>query len=393
MSPWHEPLPDDWADADSGIDVELAPPPMVVDTARRPKARPDARPKTPCDLPTPPPRVIWLGEPTPRTRSINAELNRLAGLSSASPKPPSRSSRRVWSTPNGGCCACERTLRVYAAPLMISLDVDAPQLKFVELPGYRMAYREWGDPTATAALVLIHGITSSSLSWIRVAPRFAAHSRVIAVDLKGHGDSDRPATGYRLTDQAAEVAGLCRALGLANVSLIGHSWGGGIALQLAARGELPIERLVLEDPGVGQRTMTPEDIAQRQKAASMYIGSVGITREEAEARVRPNLALGWTEQDVAGKIDASIKGSPASVEAVFVENGLWNQLDLFAELRCPTLLLRAEVSRGGIVGDEAVALASANPLVKIVTVANADHNIHRGQFDAFMAEVEPFLGE
>ncbi|HLZ26428.1 MAG TPA: alpha/beta hydrolase [Chloroflexota bacterium] len=274
---------------------------------------------------------------------------------------------------------------------MTSLDVDIAQLKFVDLQGYRMAYREWGAPAAATALVLIHGITSSSLSWVRVAPRLAAGRRVIAVDLKGHGDSDRPATGYRLADQADEVAGLCTALGLADVSLIGHSWGGGIALQLAARGDLPIKRLVLEDPAVGQASQTPEQAAQREQMAAFYVSSVGLSRDEADARARPNLALGWTEQDVAGKIDAAMKGSPASIRAVFSENGRWDLADRFAGLRCPTLLVRAEVSRGGVVGPDAVARASANPRVKVVTVPDADHNIHRGQFDAFMAEVEPFL--
>ena len=149
---------------------------------------------------------------------------------------------------------------------MTSLDVDVARLNFVELSGYHMAYREWGNTSATEALVLILGITSSSLSWIRVAPSLlaslAARARVIAVDLKGHGDSDRPATGYRIADQADEVAGLCKALGLQKVSVVGHSWA----------------------------------------AASR--------------------SSGWTEQDVAGKVDAAMKGSRASVEAAFSESGL-----------------------------------------------------------------------
>jgi len=244
-------------------------------------------------------------------------------------------------------------------------------------------------------VILVHGITSSSLSWVRVAPQLAQRSRVIAVDLKGHGDSDRPPTGYRLTDQADEVAGLCAALGLRHVSVIGHSWGGGIAVQLAARlgvgGELGIRRLVLEDPAVGQRTMPEEQSAQRRRTMEMYVGSVGLGYDEARTRARANLALGWTEQDVAGKVDASMKGSPAAVQAVFDENGQWNLLDLFTSLRCPTLLVRAETSRGGIVGAEALALATANPQVRVVTIPEADHNIHRGRFEAFMAEVEPFL--
>src|SRR6266571_2473376 len=181
---------------------------------------------------------------------------------------------------------------------MTSLDVDVAQPRFADLDGYRMAYREWGDATATHSVILVHGITSSSLSWVRVAPRLAASARVIAVDLKGHGDSDRPPTGYRLADQADEVAALCAALNLSQVSLVGHSWGGGIALLLGARGTLPIRRLVLEDPGVGQRQVSPEQAAQRQAARDMYVASVGLSREEADARARPNLAQGWTEQDV-----------------------------------------------------------------------------------------------
>ena len=276
---------------------------------------------------------------------------------------------------------------------MTTLDRDLAQLKFVDLHGYRMAYREWGDPAAAQTLVLIHGITSSSLSWIRVAPRLATRSRVLVVDLKGHGDSDRPPTGYRLADQAEEVAGLCAALDLRQVSLIGHSWGGGIALLLATAGGVPIQRLVLEDPGVGQRSTSPEQAPDREQRAARFINSVGLSREEAEALARPNLALDWTEEDVAGKVDAAMKGSRASVQAVFAENGRWDLLDRFADLRCPTLLIRAEVSLGGIVDDEAVELARANPLIRVVTVPDADHNIHRGRFDAFMAEVEPFLSD
>src|SRR5215470_219663 len=105
----------------------------------------------------------------------------------------------------------------------------APPVQTVDLDGYRMAYREWGAATDLPPLVLVHGITSSSLSWVRAAPRFATRTHVIAVDLKGHGDSDRPASGYRIADQSAEVAALCHALGLRAIDLVGHSWGGGVS--------------------------------------------------------------------------------------------------------------------------------------------------------------------
>ncbi|TME43658.1 MAG: alpha/beta hydrolase [Chloroflexi bacterium] len=94
---------------------------------------------------------------------------------------------------------------------MTTLDRDLAQLKFVDLHGYRMAYREWGDPAAMQTLVLIHGITSSSLSWIRVAPRLATRSRVLVVDLKGHGDSDR-------CRSSASCAPSCLAYGTSSAS-------------------------------------------------------------------------------------------------------------------------------------------------------------------------------
>jgi pimeloyl-ACP methyl ester carboxylesterase len=157
---------------------------------------------------------------------------------------------------------------------------------------------------------------------------------------------------------------------------------------LAARDTAPITRVVLEDPAISVRGSSPE---QRQQTIDNYVASVGLSEPEAEARVRANVAPGWTEQDIAGKIDASVKGSRASVRAVFDENGQWDLSDRLTRLRVPTLIVRAEVANGGIVGEQVLSIARTNPLVQVVTVPQADHNIHRGQFDAFMAQVEPFL--
>jgi N-formylmaleamate deformylase len=269
---------------------------------------------------------------------------------------------------------------------MTTLDLHAPPVEFIDLSGYRMAYRQWGSTDRTDAILLVHGITSSSLSWIRVAPRLAQDARVVAVDLKGHGDSDRPARGYKLADQADEVAGLVKALGLRRVRLIGHSWGGAISVLLASGTKLPLERVVLEDPAIAVRA--PED---RQEAMQNYVASVGLSREDAERRVRATAGPGWTEDDIQGKIDAAVKTSPASVQAVFDENGGWDVTSDLERVSVPTLLLRAEVERGGIVGESVLEAIRANRQLQTVTIPGADHNIHRGEFDAFMAAAEPFL--
>jgi N-formylmaleamate deformylase len=269
---------------------------------------------------------------------------------------------------------------------MTTLDL-APPVAHLDLGGFRLAYREWGSPARSQAVVLLHGITSSSLSWARVAPRLADTFRVVALDFKGHGDSDKPASGYRLADQAAEVDHACQALGLDQPMVIGHSWGGAVGLLLATSTNR-VRRLVLEDPAIGQRNADPADRDRRREG---YAVTVGLERTAAEAQVRASAPPGWTELDIAGKIDAVTKTSPAAVRAVFDANPNWDLHDLLPRLGCPTLLVIAPNAQGGIVSPEAVALARANPNVRVQTVAEADHNVHRGQFEAFMAQVEPFL--
>jgi pimeloyl-ACP methyl ester carboxylesterase len=161
-----------------------------------------------------------------------------------------------------------------------------------------------------------------------------------------------------------------------------------VALILATTSDVQPHRLVLEDPAIGQRKGDPAERAVRRDG---YAATVGLTPEAAAAQVRSNVPPGWTEADVEGKIDAVVKTSPDAVRAIFDSNPDWAHHDLLRRLTCPTLLLRAPLARGGIVEDEAVALAEANPQVRVVTIEQADHNIHRGQFDAFMREVQPFL--
>ncbi len=102
----------------------------------------------------------------------------------------------------------------------------------VTLHGHRVAYREAGDP-ALPVLLLIHGITSSSSTWDPVIPALAEHAHVIAPDLLGHGDSDKPRADYSLGGFASGLRDLLDHLGHERVTVIGHSLGGGVAMQFA----------------------------------------------------------------------------------------------------------------------------------------------------------------
>jgi pimeloyl-ACP methyl ester carboxylesterase len=98
-------------------------------------------------------------------------------------------------------------------------------------------------------VVLIHGITSSSRTWRAVMPALAEHYTVIAPDLLGHGQSAKPRGDYSLGAYASGVRDLLVALGVPRATVVGHSLGGGVAMQFTYQFPDRVERLVLVDSG------------------------------------------------------------------------------------------------------------------------------------------------
>jgi pimeloyl-ACP methyl ester carboxylesterase len=109
-----------------------------------------------------------------------------------------------------------------------------------------------GKPLGKPPVVLLHGLNDSHLTWRKIAPELAHDRRVLVLDLPGHGHSDRPDAGYELAWYAQIVAAWIEALGLEpreQVDIVGHSFGGGIALMLLEVCRPRIRRLVLAAPG------------------------------------------------------------------------------------------------------------------------------------------------
>jgi pimeloyl-ACP methyl ester carboxylesterase len=126
------------------------------------------------------------------------------------------------------------------------LPPEALELQHMELHGHRVAYRTAGDGPV---VVLVHGITSTSATWERVMPYLARRFNVVAPDLLGHGGSAKPRGDYSLGAYASGVRDLLIALGHQRATFVGHSLGGGVAMQLAYQFPERCERLVLIDSG------------------------------------------------------------------------------------------------------------------------------------------------
>jgi pimeloyl-ACP methyl ester carboxylesterase len=119
-------------------------------------------------------------------------------------------------------------------------------METIELHGQPVRYHRVG---AGPLLVLVHGITSSSRTWERVLPLLARDHTVIAPDLLGHGRSAKPRGDYSLGAHASGLRDLLVALGEPPATVVGHSLGGGIAMQLAYQYPERVERLVLVGSG------------------------------------------------------------------------------------------------------------------------------------------------
>lgn len=124
--------------------------------------------------------------------------------------------------------------------------MDRFELQEMTLHGHRIAYRAGGSGPV---LVLVHGITSTSRTWERVFPLLARNFTVIAPDLLGHGQSAKPRGDYSLGAYASGVRDLLVALGHEHATFVGHSLGGGVAMQLAYQFPERCERLVLVGSG------------------------------------------------------------------------------------------------------------------------------------------------
>jgi pimeloyl-ACP methyl ester carboxylesterase len=123
---------------------------------------------------------------------------------------------------------------------------DAFPLQEVTLHGHRVGFRRAGEGPL---IVLIHGITSTSDVWLGAMARLAERYTVVAPDLLGHGRSAKPRGDYSLGAYASGARDLLGVLGFERGTVVGHSLGGGIALQFAYQFPEYAERLVLVSSG------------------------------------------------------------------------------------------------------------------------------------------------
>jgi pimeloyl-ACP methyl ester carboxylesterase len=268
------------------------------------------------------------------------------------------------------------------------------------LHGQRVSYRTGGSGPA---LLLLHGIANSSETWARAAPLLSERFTVIAPDLLGHGQSAAPRGDYSLGAHASGARDVATALGHERVTVVGHSLGGGIAMQFAYQFPERTERLVLVSSGGLGREVHPLLRAASLPAADYVLPAltsrrlVGLGRELggllARVGLRPAddiavLGRGFAELDTTGSRQAFLQTLRAVVEPGGQRVSAVNRLALAARL--PTLIVWGE-NDSIIPVAHGAAAHEAMPGSRFVSFEDAGHMPQEAQPHRFAAELTGFV--
>jgi pimeloyl-ACP methyl ester carboxylesterase len=253
-------------------------------------------------------------------------------------------------------------------------------------------FRKLGKPGATPALI-VHGLSYFSWDWLEVAQALGQEREVIAMDMRGFGDSDRsPAKDYSVPSMAQDILAVLDHAGWPRALLVGHSMGGRSTTYAAAKHAERAAGLVLVD-------YTPENAAAGAKRTTEMVGRTPdafASLEEAmkyfgkSDRARFENYLKKTEKGFIVKRDPFFRDQFRQLleggERPKLGVDMWG---LIGEARCPILSVRG--TRSDMYAPETAAkMKSANPRLQVVEV-EAGHNIAVENPQGFLKALNSFV--
>jgi pimeloyl-ACP methyl ester carboxylesterase len=273
-------------------------------------------------------------------------------------------------------------------------EISPLSLKFTSYDGCRLQVYRWGQDGP--ACIFLHGFGEGSYIWDDFAPTIVPQYRSVAIDLRGHGDSDwgvlRP---YDFDSYVRDVVCLIDELGLTHVAIIGHSLGGSVATHAAASRTNEVFALVLVESGPGLRqdgiARMRSDFKQAHQnyaAIEDYVDWLEkrrtlVPREKIRQFARRSLRL-RPDGAFELKCDPRIVEEPDRDNA---DTALWNAI---AQVRCPTLVMRG-VASSVLTKDIATKVTKAFARGRLHTIDRAGHGLIAENPEAFADAVREFL--
>jgi pimeloyl-ACP methyl ester carboxylesterase len=265
-------------------------------------------------------------------------------------------------------------------------------------------YVTWGEEQKPPVL-LIHGGRDHARNWDFVAARLVDDFCVYAVDLRGHGDSDWAiGSQYSIVEYVADVAAFFDHVGRGAMPVVGHSLGGGVALQFAGVMPDKVTRVcAIEGWGPGIRPPRPASLRMREWVAAIrdlerrqprhYPSIEAATKrmQEANPHLTAEMARHLTIHGARTNDDGTYTWKFDNYERAPspYEFNIADARDIWNQIRCPVLLIRGDESWAR--DPETDGTASAFHDYRSVLIKGAGHWVHHDQLDDFMAELLPFL--
>ncbi len=284
-----------------------------------------------------------------------------------------------------------------------------PQSGWYESNGLKLHYVEWVNPGAPC-LLLVHGQKDHCRNWDWVARELSHHFHVIAVDLRGHGDSDwASGNSYSVVEHVYDLKQLVNHLKLEALTIIGHSLGAAISLKYTGVYPEKVQRLVaIEGVGPSPKRLKQEqsigavqwfrDWAKQVDRQTEKRGRSYQTQEQAVARMQQANSHLSTEHARHLAIHGSRRGDDGQYRWKFdPQLSIYHPFDMTAQdtrqlwrnINCPVMLVRGEDSWASDPAVDGRAKYFSN--VRVLNVPGAAHWVHHDQFDLFMLAVKEFL--
>lgn len=274
-------------------------------------------------------------------------------------------------------------------------EENEPVDRSVKANGLNFHYLEWGDP-AHPTVLMLHGASQQGHSWDFISLALSPDYHVLALDQRGHGDSDwAPDGDYSIDAMQGDLDGVVEALELTDFNLIGHSMGGRNGFVWASRHPGTLRSLVIVDTGpdttrggrdrIQQFRQLPDNLDTLEEFADRVQEYTGRSREQVLGALKYSIRQGqdgkWT-----WKYDKVMRESRRS-EISWPPERLWDCVKL---IDCPTLVTRGERS-------DIFAAETMEKMCEViadcigVTIANASHLVQGDNPVGFLAAAQAHL--
>lgn len=270
--------------------------------------------------------------------------------------------------------------------------------KYVDINGLELHYLDWGN-RASQPMLLLHGFMGHAHVWDAFAPEFRKAYHIIALDQRGHGESQwSKEAAYSIDEHFSDLAKFVKTLNLCDLVLIGHSMGGRNALFYAACVPESVHRLILVDSRPGNTAESSNALMQlilqfpaEADSLVQVVESIQRLHPYMPASSAYHIALyGYTESECGSyvpKYDARM--SLHCQKAGYSAENMWQ---LLYNVACPTLVVRGEGSPF-LSREDAEKMCTVLPKAVLREIPQATHMPVQENPDAFKKALSDFLSQ